>query len=31
VVGEGEARARNFGPVAVLARQSHAHVTIHSN
>jgi hypothetical protein len=30
VVGEGEARARDFGPVAVLPRQPHGHVTTRS-
>ena len=30
VVGEGEERARDFGPVAVLARQPHGYVTTRS-
>jgi hypothetical protein len=30
VVGEVEERARDFGPVAVLARQPHGHVTTRS-
>jgi hypothetical protein len=30
VVGEGELRVRDFGPVAMLARQPHSHVTTRS-
>jgi hypothetical protein len=30
VVGEGKARARDFGAVAVLLRQPHGHVTTRS-
>ena len=30
MVGEGEARARDFGPVAVLPCQPHGHVTTRS-